>query len=882
MNEYLTLKELGGYKGYGLLSSKNIEYLVDIGQIEAKSYKKGRFYLKESIEQYIKQVNEGIYKDYYSFKKAILMVTGGETCSRRYYKRFNNLLNQFGITLLENHLTFKPGENWMLKKSEIDSFLEEYTSIQNIYNSSNLNITLEHFVKIIMDNEINIIKFGNHFIWKFVKKSELAKLILFQKTHHVKNVRKELGIPILSFDRVLSEYKIKISKGTKGISVIRDSDYKKLFKLQQIELEKYKAEYLNYSEIKQLFLEYGYKRPRGEVLSKFEKVEVPDLIKVNSYRNITNLYNKKQVMNYLERKAEFKNELEVKTKLKYQVYDDYMELFNELLHLKNVILNKDNETISYWVKYCERVILKTSRENVEGIVVKLCNATLTFLRFLNGKELTDYSIKEINMGIFNSENIPITYKTNIATFIRLYNSNLKKRNLPIIDVKSLNLKRKSIAQLKKDTYTSEQYHTILKHMANFKHHFHRSIEDYKKRGTYSDYADFWLYVLLHLNNAWRAADIRNFKYSNKSFVQELNINNIDDFYTLELTQQEVDKVFYSYVVQEYFHSKNDAETELRISSNLRHSFAYCVIFLEWKNINLKDSQNLIKLQTNNGTVASLLSRKSLFELIYQNFKFGSRKFNRTLLSLVDDLSKDVTGGNNIFVGQLIRGHVNGDTTHQHYIHVSQERIDTVTLSLFDFGTFGYVYKKLISTLYDELEWPNHSKHHLNTFRNTIGEIYEIEQIACQINIISEARKKVEHEIGLLNKEEIKSILNNISLGLNPSKQKNVQCLFKLCVEPRKECDLCPFSIPNMYSYINIVKRFYTTLLNYLDISKDIDVPVGEKKRQYNLLVLDLEIVLEGAATFGEYYLESILNEDFDCVLNKLEEIGEPIFIEGDE
>ncbi|MGE7931316.1 hypothetical protein [Viridibacillus arvi] len=881
MTEYITLNELAAYKGYGLLNRENMEYLVSIGEIEFIVVKKRRLYSKASIEQHINQVNEGVYKEYYSLKKAVTLVTGTENYIWTYFKRFKNLLDTFNIPLLENKLTFKPGEQWIVKKSDINNFLSEYSSIPNFYNEIELDITLEHFVKLIKDSGIEIIKFGHFFMWQFVKRGDLKKLVLFQKTHHVKSVRRELGIPTRCFEKVLKTYKISTKVGLKFTQVISDSDYKRLFRLQKRELEKYRENYLNYTEIKQLFLDYGYKRPRGEILSTFEKVDVPDLIRVNSYKGVWKLYNKKQIMDYLNERAEYKNVLDTTTKLKYQIYDDYLDLFKELLKAKDVFIDKDNETISFWLKYCERLIMKTKSDFVEGIVVNLCNATLTLLHFLRDKEITSYSTKEINMGIFNSKDIPVTHKAKIFAFFRLYNAELKKKNMPIIDVKSLNIKRKSIAQLKKDSYTSEEYHSILKHISNFTLHFRNSLEDFEKRGINSDYADYWLYVLLHLNNAWRSSDIRKFKYNGKSLLARFNINSIDDLYKLSLSEADIEKVFYSYVVQEYFHSKNDAETELRISNNLRSSFAYCVIFLEWKNINLKESTYLIKFQSNNTTMASLVSRNKLFETIFTNFKFESRKFNRTLLSLVDETSKIVTGGQNVFVSKVIRGHVSEDTTYQHYLNVTQDRLDSLTLDVFDYGAFGYVYKKMVSNLFDDLEWNNRGKEHVKNFRESIGEIYEIEQVANQINLISEARKKVDHEISSLNKNQIKSILNNISLGLNPSKQKNVQCLFKLCVEPDKECDLCPFSIPNMYSYVTITKRFYRTLIHYLDIANDRDIPIWEKKRQYNLLVLDLEIVLEGASVFGEAYIESIIEEDFEDILIKLQNIGEPIFIEGD-
>ncbi|MFH7428780.1 hypothetical protein, partial [Pseudomonas syringae group genomosp. 7] len=61
-----------------------------------------------------------------------------------------------------------------------------------------------------------------------------------------------------------------------------------------------------------------------------------------------------------------------------------------------------------------------------------------------------------------------------------------------------------------EIYEIDEYKAYVQHCSDYKYHMENGIKDFLKRGVESDYLDYWLFVLLHLNNAWRAINIRKF------------------------------------------------------------------------------------------------------------------------------------------------------------------------------------------------------------------------------------------------------------------------------------------------------------------------------------------------------------------------------------
>lgn len=883
MENYKLLNQLKKFKGYGFLSKANINYLVQIGEVESKEVDGDTYYNIESIERYINKLESGEYQDYYSYKRAFKLITGIENCSRRYSKRFKQLLEIYNISVIPNHYSFKSSEKQLVKKKEVNYFLDNYISLSNFYFENNIKYSLNKFLKAVSDDvKIKVNSLSRNPNWHFAKIEDLRRIVHSQDTVRLKEVKTLLQLTNIAIYEVIKEYHIKVQTGIRGTSVILKKDYEKLRDLQSIFLKEHEEKYLNLKETNCLFKMYGFNKARGEVIAKFEKVSVPWILKIPKYKGSLHLYKKEQIIEYLENKQNIRKLTLEKRQVKYQVYENYYDMYLELLDVKNTILPENNMTLVYWNKYCKKRIMNLQNSSiVENTVVNLSNTTVQFFTFLNGKEIFDYSEKEINLGLFLPVKIPFTYKQSLYSFIRYFNKELIKKGIKALNTEKIKFERRQGSNIRSDIYSMDTYIKLVNHISDYKFHLNNSIEDFNKRGSNSDYGDYWLYVLLHLNNAWRAKDVRAFSFNKKYLTSKYNIQSADDFYNLDLTEEEIQRIYYEYSILPYFHSKNGALANFYCSKNLRTSFAYVIIFLEWKNIKILNEVNLIRLANNNRTVPSRVSINKLKNTELNDFKFESRKINRTILTLIDVIVNQEVNKNNFSIGKYLRGHISADTTYKHYIKIPQANLDFLTLNLFSQGSFGFVYKQLISNLYSEQSWIENSSSHVLRLKNVMGDVFDIEHIATMLESLSNRKNEVKKYIGLMSKEEIECLVKNIDYGLNISKKNNIQCLFRKCLLQKQQCDLCPFSILNMYSLIIITKRFYRNLIFYLNELSTDNYPLGEKLKRYKLLLIDFERVLEGVETFGENLIESILDEDLQTIFMAVEKINEPRLIEDE-
>src|SRR5699024_12064011 len=76
----------------------------------------------------------------------------------------------------------------------------------------------------------------------------------------------------------------------------------------------------------------------------------------------------------------------------------------------------------------------------------------------------------------------------------------------------------------------------------------------------------WLYILLHLSNAWRHRDICNLRMIDISF---LNIKSLKEFRNRNLANDEVDKIVNLLLTKEYTVSKTKAINNFFISDNIK-------------------------------------------------------------------------------------------------------------------------------------------------------------------------------------------------------------------------------------------------------------------------------------------------------------------------
>lgn len=154
---------------------------------------------------------------------------------------------------------------------------------------------------------------------------------------------------------------------------------------------------------------------------------------------------------------------------------------------------------------------------------------------------------------------------------------------------------------------------LIDYLSNVELHKKEAIKDIRKplRGNlkYREYQSVWLYILIHLNNAWRSTDIIE---KIPRITLPPSISNLTDYENHEITSEEIDLVLWELVAKIIGaqHNKNAKEAYFFFSEELKEPLANALILCELKcQMERPLSNNLIKL-TDKNTLSCVLHNKS--------------------------------------------------------------------------------------------------------------------------------------------------------------------------------------------------------------------------------------------------------------------------------
>lgn len=192
-------------------------------------------------------------------------------------------------------------------------------------------------------------------------------------------------------------------------------------------------------------------------------------------------------------------------------------------------------------------------------------------------ELHLKSSNEINLGLLNS-NIPISHRNILIPFInKLYYGLIQdniKSSFRIQKIRKTLTSKRSVDQ-DMDMYDYSTFKEVYSYVNNLSHR-EPAINDGLLRISpttskfCNEYAYSWLYILLHLSNAWRHRDICNLRMIDISF---LNIKSLKEFRNRNLANDEVDKIVNLLLTKEYTVSKTKAINNFFISDNIKVAVA---------------------------------------------------------------------------------------------------------------------------------------------------------------------------------------------------------------------------------------------------------------------------------------------------------------------
>lgn len=539
-------------------------------------------------------------------------------------------------------------------------------------------------------------------------------------------------------------------------------------------------------------------------------------------------------------------------------------------------------TETTWMNYVKSILDKTisQNEHLSKLVNKYIRATFELIDLLdknNKSEIYMVSSNEINM-YFRT-----IYKTRAAVlyyyFYSIYSEMMLLKNHPKIafTISELNhphLKNKEDYNKKKDeendlnieeVYEFETYSQVLNYCLDINLHVKKSLDEIKKHNT-AKYASTWLYVLLHLNNAWRNGDVNNFPTVNISdILKENNINNLDWFIKNKIDLNISRKIITRVINHEIIISKTQVKGTFFCSDSLAPTFATAVSILSL--FNKVIDGNLMIFGTKFNNINRILLEKYFKCFKIPNFKFSSRKFNKSIITYIYYASNILGDEKSLLYTQKIRAHINPEST-LHYINIDLKKFDEMSQQLFIRGEFGFIAESLLKKINNnKLVFDDITKE-INHLNKAFGDLIKIN---ATNSLLNQMRYERENIINLLNKssfEECQKLIYKLYTNNLPSKcGKEVKCIISgnKCERPDiDDCFECSYHIPSIYSL---------TFL-YQSIMEDIKIINSSKNfPRKNRALCSLErkkiIMLEALNKFGKDYVYACLNIDRNKFINDI-------------
>lgn len=551
-------------------------------------------------------------------------------------------------------------------------------------------------------------------------------------------------------------------------------------------------------------------------------------------------------------------------------------------------------TEELWFKYVRKKFSKMngSPYNVRSRSSILLGCTNIIISNIQENELFQKTENELNLSIFNAK-YPKMQKREVYSFLKELNKIAIKHNqVPYWNIRKIkNPFREKINPRAKTVYSVEEYLDLTSYVNNIDLHLRNSIKDIKNIGirkqNYIHYASVWLYVLVHLNNGWRHFDVLNIPRITLNQTS-LKGKDLDWLIDNPLKEADIENIISQMKAKKLTHSKTKKLRYFFCSNELRKAFAYAIAICELRSLEYQPlSNNLIDYSSINFPNER---HHSVFFKEYRDnsFKFKSLKMNRTVLSYIYTVVKDITNRNPLEFTKMLRNHQEEEVT-SIYIDIPQEYTNRITKSLFDLGNFGYAYTALKELLglnvSDKVEVGLLNTETSLPVKSVFGSISNVEKIGSYISFLAKKnndKNRVRNYLGELSLEEMENIYERINLGMQPGKQEYTNCIFEVCKFDNRECHICPYAIHHLYGLSVLGSRLKKKIEDFdrfLINSKT----EGTKNKLINSLYEDLSLLSIAVERFGENTVSQFLHdtslEELRNLWNKKKQV---LVVEGEK
>lgn len=740
------------------------------------------------------------------------------------------------------------GDNIYFKKDHINEFLTNYISNKEVVNQYNITYHQLNF----LINYHNIEQIDLHIRLKFYERKEIGEMFnkddtwLYlgekEKFYSLKQTLQLLKISDSELTTIRKEAKLSFYNFHNTTHYYKE-EINNLLKQKRDIAEKYVPSSLVSETLGDHYFRYfkNRKKPTGIERYAFNKSSPTFL-----------LFPKSEYENLLQQK-------EHQELLDSISYNDSLSAFYELLKINGIKFHEKSPiTQQYWFNYCTDSILynNKAKETVPYFVNTLVKCTSLLSDFILDSELHLKSSNEINLGLLNS-NIPISHRNILIPFInKLYYGLIQdniKSSFRIQKIRKTLTSKRSVDQ-DMDMYDYSTFKEVYSYVNNLSHR-EPAINDGLLRISpttskfCNEYAYSWLYILLHLSNAWRHRDICNLRMIDISF---LNIKSLKEFRNRNLANDEVDKIVNLLLTKEYTVSKTKAINNFFISDNIKVAVANAYVICHLINQHCYPTlDNIINFNNKKNNFLDT-HNNNFFKGFPKEFKFKNRKMNRTLLTIMYTLlKKEKHSGVALKIAQRLRSHKSEESTNM-YIKIPDEDINELSINLFNRGIFGYIPKILSEIVYGSTSDLTKETNNILKIKSVFKDIYNIEATAGFLNSVTKQKESIIELFISRGSEEAFEALNKLQKNFLPGKDEDFQCIVseKGCLNTGLDCKNCVYSVPNFYATANIVSSVTNTLGQFKNDFNNTNFEV-EKIKQVNLLFMELDILNDAVDKFDE-------------------------------
>ncbi|EPY7704778.1 TPA: hypothetical protein ACGW5B_001328 [Bacillus paranthracis] len=870
--DYIKIKELLTNPKYKHIQNKKsrdqLRSLVVKGLVKYK----GRKIELNSLEAFIEEEND-IIQNHYNLKEATQLLGIKSAKGDKIDAIFSNLglpikTINYTIASIRNHRRF-------IRKEILHQFLEHHktrlelmkkfpkiSTSALLYIEARCNITpiqINGRVFFYRNEDFNQIK------EEIIRKQEEEKLSGSRVTLTKEKTLQLLNMTEPQFRRMLKEYRINSINPTNRAVFYLKKDVQYYVQKQE---EFWNRHYTNAETLEILGSRSALESP-----CSLERHKIPRYARYKGLSTIEHAFLKQDVEKRREQR-------QVEQQLENTSLESHYENFKYRLKLLKISFGEQTKyTKEKWFTHVFEILHSShaAEKTMNSKIKNFVKVTQLIIKLLKENEVTEiYALtsNDINLFMNHSMSDSTPRRAILCKF-------LEKVNYDVVEdgyaKKSFNINKINIPKQKKkdplsegeqEIYKYDIYKDLKEYVNEFDIHLEKSVRMLIEEND-STYASTWLYVIIHLNNAWRHGDVTSFKRIDLTniyipSVQDM-INYRVDFQTARLIVNRVRQ-------QELLISKTQVKGYFICSDDLAEAFATVVLLLEsYYQQQGSNHPFLINFNTKYNMFTDRHHKVFFSNFNHKdNFSFSSRKMNETLMTIIYILlAQQEKGEKSATLVKLMRRHKDVETI-KHYVHIPKEEFHFLTKQLFQRGEFGFIPDLFLEKVLGKSSNREKRTNEIIELTQKFGDIFKIESTAGFMNEFDEKQKSVVDYIRGKTLEEATRELHLLYTEQLPSRNENVHCLFGKsgCKNTHLEnCFHCPYAIPTFYALSSLGESIVARIKDYVNETR-----TGMKLKKSNLIHLELKLLSEAIKEFGKEIVYDFIKpnaEEFRALVNQV-------------